>query len=421
MLKILILTPHLPYPPQQGASLRNYHIIRGLSQRHDITLLSLVEPNQSADSSAIAPLLDLCNQIESVPQPQRTLRRRILQTLTDRRPDLAHRLRSTAFQDKLTRLLREIRFDVVQVGGLELAFAIQTIRTVRPKCNLVYDALNVETELQRRAFFTDLGNPRRWLAAGYSGLQIGRLRRFERWACQQADWVTAVSEIDRSSLLALLAVRQSNISVIPNCIDVQQIGTALEASRDISPESTRKCDQPHAFDIVFVGKMDYRPNVDAMLWFAEDIWPLIRARKPDASWAIVGQKPHPRLNRLRGMHGITLTGRVESVLPYLSRVGVYIMPFRMGSGTRLKLIEAMAAGLAIVSTPIGAEGFPVNHDKELLLARSATETAAAVLHLLDQPEERRRIGQAARKFAESYDWRTVVPRFDEVYRQLPRK
>jgi glycosyltransferase involved in cell wall biosynthesis len=372
MLKILILTPHLPYPPQQGASLRNYHIIRGLSQRHDITLLSLVEPNQSA-------------------------------TLTDRRPDLAHRLRSTAFQDKLTRLLREIRFDVVQVGGLELAFAIQTIRTVRPKCNLVYDALNVETELQRRAFFTDLGNPRRWLAAA-----------------QQADWVTAVSEVDRRSLLTLLAGRQSNISVIPNCIDVQQIGTALEASRDLAPESTRKCDQPHAFDIVFVGKMDYRPNVDAMLWFADDIWPLIRARKPDASWAIVGQKPHPRLNRLRGTHGITLTGRVESVLPYLSGAGVYIMPFRMGSGTRLKLIEAMAAGLAIVSTPIGAEGFPVNHDKELLLARSATETSAAVLHLLDQPEERRRIGQAARKFAESYDWRTVVPRFDEVYRQLPR-
>jgi glycosyltransferase involved in cell wall biosynthesis len=161
--------------------------------------------------------------------------------------------------------------------------------------------------------------------------------------------------------------------------------------------------------------MDYRPNVDAVLWFADEIWPLICRKRPSTTWAIVGQKPHPRLDRLRGLPGVTMTGWVESIRPYLAGAQVVVMPFRIGSGTRLKLIEAMATGRAIVSTPIGAEGFPVQHDEQLLLATTAEEMAAAVLQLLNHPETQRRLGKKAEQFAQQYDWRLVVPEFEALF------
>ncbi len=167
-----------------------------------------------------------------------------------------------------------------------------------------------------------------------------------------------------------------------------------------------------------MGKMDYRPNVDAVLWFANEVWPGIRRGKPDATWVIVGQKPHVRLDRLRDLEGVSVTGWVESVQPFLAGAAVFLLPFRVGSGTRLKLIEAMAAGKAIVSTLIGAEGFPVQHKREIYLGETAAELETAVLYLLTHPEERERLGQAARTFARRYDWRVVVPQFEQVYAQI---
>jgi glycosyltransferase involved in cell wall biosynthesis len=144
------------------------------------------------------------------------------------------------------------------------------------------------------------------------------------------------------------------------------------------------------------------------------VWPLICQERPLTTWAIVGQKPHPRLEVLRGLPGITVTGWVESVLPYLAGAQVVLMPFLIGSGTRLKLIEAMAAGCAIVSTPIGAEGFSVQDKEQLLLTETAVEMATAVLSLLDSAQTRQQLGQTAQIFAQQYDWRRIAPLFEQV-------
>jgi sugar transferase (PEP-CTERM/EpsH1 system associated) len=398
-VKILILTPQLPYPPQQGTSLRNFHIIRGLAERHEITLLSFLEENQTAEPQAIASLRALCQRIETVAVPGRSLAVRLWQLVSSRLPDMAHRLHSPPFALALRRLLAENHFDVVQVEGIELARYMDAIR-IASKTRLVFDDHNAETELQRRNFLTDLNQPRRWPAAAYSWVQVRRLRRFERWACVTADAVVAVSETDRDHLQSLLPNLQSPISVIPNCIDTQTYQQPVT---------------PLSFDLLFSGKMDYRPNVDAVLWFADEVWPLICRRRPSTTWVIVGQKPHERLDRLRGLPGVTMTGWVESIRPYLAGAQVVIMPFRIGSGTRLKLIEAMAAGRAIVSTPVGAEGFLVRHGDHLLLAKTAEEMAAAVLQLLDRPEKQKHLGKMAQEFVQQYDWRYVVPKFEELY------
>ena len=417
-MDILLLTPQLPYPPHQGTSLRNFHIIRGLAERHSVSLLSFLEPNQSIDEKDIRPLSTLCRTIETVPVPERTTGKRLQQLITTRRPDMAHRLFSPAFNAKLRQLLTENQFDIVQIEGIELARTIEIIRVVSPGSKIVFDNHNAETELQRRNFLTDLRLPRRWPAAAYSWLQIGRLRRFERWACLAADAVTAVSDTDREHLLAVsrwpLAVGrlrttdyELRITVIPNSIDVTQYETPPD---EVIP-----------FDLMFSGKMDYRPNVDAVLWFAAAVWPQIKRERPSTTWAIVGQKPHPRLEPLRELDGVTITGGVESMAPYLHGAAVAIMPFRIGSGTRLKIIEAMAAQKPIVSTPTGAEGFPVQHDRELLLAKSVEEWETAVLRLLNSPADCARLGRAARQFVQNYDWRSVIPQFAAVYQQLKER
>jgi glycosyltransferase involved in cell wall biosynthesis len=234
-------------------------------------------------------------------------------------------------------------------------------------------------------------------------VQKGRLRKYEGWACASADWVTVVSEQDRAQLLEIAPA--STITVVPNCIDVAAYAT--------KPETTT-IDK----SLVFTGKMDYRPNVDAVLWFADKIWPLINHQVPGVTWAVVGQQPHPRLRSLSLQAGITITGWVAEVLPYISAAAVFIMPFRVGSGTRLKLIEAMAAGKAIVSTQVGVEGFDVQHNKQLLIADEPAAFARAVLSLLGSGAKRQRLGKTAQQYAQKYDWRQIVPKFDTIYRDL---
>ncbi len=407
-MHLLLLTPQLPYPPQQGTSLRNFHIIRGLAADHEITLLSFLEVGQTAVPTQIAPLIELCPQIETVPAPTRSTGQRLRQLLATRLPDMAHRLYSPTFADRLRHLLAGNHFDVVQIEGIELVRYLDVIRVADRKIKVVFDNHNAETELQRRNMQTDWRQPRRWVAAAYSWVQVGRLARFERRACESADAVTAVSETDKNHLQSLISNHQSPITVIPNCIDIIEY-------RDLSGLPNLK---GLHYDLVFSGKMDYRPNVDAVHWFADEVWPMVRAARPSTTWAIVGQKPHPRLDRLREMPGITVTGWVEDVRPYLAGASLFIMPFRVGSGTRLKLIEAMAAGKAIVSTQIGAEGFPVVDGREIVLADGAGEMGTAVLRLLNNPAERARLGTAARQFAAAYDWRVVVPQFNRIYRQL---
>jgi glycosyltransferase involved in cell wall biosynthesis len=162
--------------------------------------------------------------------------------------------------------------------------------------------------------------------------------------------------------------------------------------------------------------MDFRPNVDAVLWFVREALPLIQAEIPDVHLNVVGQRPHRRLNPLKKNSSVTLTGWVEDVRPYIANAELYVAPLRMGGGTRLKLLEAMAMGKAVVATRLGAEGYPVTDEHELILADTATEFTEAVVSLLRSPRRRAALGRTARGFVEQrYDWRAIVPLVEEVY------
>jgi sugar transferase (PEP-CTERM/EpsH1 system associated) len=401
-MRVLFLTPQVPYPPQQGAALRNWGLISGLATRHEVEILSFLSPGQSLDQAD--PLRAVC-RIETVPLAVRTFRDRLRSMLTTRQPDMALRLASELYAQRLADWLARESFDVVHVGGIEMAPYLGVLEAARPRPLVVFDNLNCEYLLQQRAFLTDLRAPARWPGAAYSFVQWRRLRRYEAQVCRRADRVLAVSGADAAALRKL--VLGLDVAVVPNGVDTQVY----------RPETPIPKPQISKDALVFTGTMDFRPNVDAVLWFARKVLSRVRVQVPEAHFLVVGQRPHRRLDELRGAPAVALTGWVEDARPYIAQAAVYVAPLRIGGGTRLKLLEAMAMGKPVVATRLGAEGYPVTDGRELLLADTPADFAAAVVALLRAPERRVELGRVARAFVEQqYDWRAIVPRVEAVYR-----
>lgn len=411
---ILFLTPQFPYPPHQGTTIRNYNLIKGLARRHQVHLLSFGQPETSRGT----PLDDLCSSVQVVRTPQRTTRQRLKGLFFSRLPDMAQRLPSAQFRAALAATLERERPTIIEVEGIELAsYLFQTAahRAERGMPLLVFDDHNAEYRLQQRAFETDLHQiwpprraaARRLVGAAYSFVQWQRLRRYERRVCRAADRVVAVSDVD-AQVLRQLAPDLEPV-VVPNGVDIEFYTGPM-------PPRPEGEEGPDPTDLVFVGKMDFRPNVDAVLWFAGEVLPRIHREAPETRFWIVGQNPHARLAPLADDPRVLLTGWVEDQRPYIAGAGVYVIPLRIGGGTRLKVLEAMAMSKAIVSTSLGCEGFDLVPGQDLVVADDPPAFAAAVLALLRDPARRDRLGRAARRFAGSrYDWSMIVPKMERVY------
>ena len=417
-MRILFLTPQLPYPPHQGTTIRNYNLIANLAPRHEIHLLSFV---RSQDEIARAtPLHQHCCSIEAVLAPRRSPLKRFLSLFLSPLPDMALRLPSAEFRARLAATLRRVPFDVVQIEGIEMAYPwMLEVRNWKldyeagPPTSIlqlpssIFDDHNAEYVLQQRAFETDVRQPRRWVAALYSLIQWKKLSRYEAMICRLADGVVAVSEADKAALQRL--VPGLNVTVVPNAVDVKYYTSADTRPSPLPPRS-----------LIFTGKMDFRPNVDAVLWFCHEVLPLVRREMPDVRFYIIGQSPHRRVLRLADDPAVTVTGYVDDVRSYIAGACVYVVPLRIGGGTRLKVLEAMAMGKPIVSTSLGCEGFEgLESGRELSVADTPEEFAQQVIGLFDDASRRERLGRAARRFVEEqYDWRLIVPKLEQVYEKL---
>ena len=411
-MRLLFLTPQLPLPPHtgitKGTTLRNFGLLAGLAARHQVHLLSFSSPGDGPDPARA--LQDVCTSVEPVPEPDRGIRDRIWALLTSRSPDLAHRLTSPDFARALQDLLAAQSFDVIQFEGLETApYLAQVLehadRTgVRPR--LVLDEHNAEYVLQRRVFEMDVQRPRRWPSALYSLAQWHKLKRFEAWACRHVDAVVAVSETDARALRQIAP--GARVSVVPNGLDVQSYADFASAEA-LPPQS-----------LIFTGTMDYRPNVDAVLWFAQHVYPLVQRRVPGVRFYVVGRRPHSRLDPLRRQPGIEITGGVPDTRPFIRAASAYVIPLLSGGGTRFKVLEAMAMRCPIVSTSMGCDGFPVVSGRDVLLADEPEAFAEQVVGLLSDERLRRELGKAGLEFARRYDWSEIVPMLDEVYWRIAK-
>jgi polysaccharide biosynthesis protein PslH len=233
-------------------------------------------------------------------------------------------------------------------------------------------------------------------------LESRALQRAERHYVQLADYVLAVSENDRASFAQYADPRR--ISVIPTGVDTEYFQPPAPSGSGLEQPDT----------MAFTGSMDWMPNEDGVAYFVEKILPLIRRQIPEAAFWAVGRRPPRRIQALAS-NGIVVTGTVEDIRPYLAKAALCVVPLRSGSGTRIKIFEAMAMGKAVVSTSMGAEGLPVQHGKNIILADDPADFARQVVDLLRDPPRRQQLGQAARQLVvESYGWPAVAAYFDGI-------
>jgi sugar transferase (PEP-CTERM/EpsH1 system associated) len=395
-MRILWLKSDLLLPLDKGGKLRTWHLLRHLAQRHDITYLAFADAD--VDQAHVEGMRTVANRIETVPRtepPKGSLRflADAAAHVLDPLPYAVGKYRSGAFRRRLADLLSDERFDLIVCDFLFPAVNLPR----RLPCPTVVFTHNVESEIWRRHASTADSVVRRALYR----MQHRRMLRCERRALGRFDGVLAVSDTDASTLTRLYgdALRR-RVYVIPTGVDTGYF-------------------DPHPSDaasrrVVFTGSMDWLPNEDAVVFFCREILPLIREREPDVSLAIVGREPTPPVKELARQHGVDVTGRVPDVRPYMRDAAVYIVPLRIGGGTRLKIFEAMAAGKAIVSTTIGAEGLPVINGTHLLIADEPHTFARHVVRLLRDVDHRRHIESAARALVvDRYDWSAAAEVLEE--------
>jgi len=390
-MRILWLKSDLLLPLDKGGKLRTWHLMRHLAQRHEITYLAFKEPGQPA--ADVDGMREVAARVETVTraEPAKGTFRFYADAamhLVDPLPYAVGKYRSREFRWRLNALLKTQAFDLVVCDFLFPAVNLPR----RLPCPAVLFTHNVESEIWRRHAETKPGA----IGKALYGAQHKRMLRYERKTLARFDGVLAVSDADRQTFAALYpdAIRHP-VHVVPTGVDT---GFFAPAPSD-----------PASRTLVFTGSMDWLPNEDAMQYFCRDILPLIRAEEPGVRLSIVGRAPTPAVKRLADEHDVTVTGRVDDVRPFMKEAAVYVVPLRIGGGTRLKIFEAMSMGKAVVSTTVGAEGLPVTDGRHVRLADEPAAFAGAVVRLLRDADARARLETAARALVvEQYDWSAVA-------------
>ncbi|HLA11555.1 MAG TPA: glycosyltransferase [Pyrinomonadaceae bacterium] len=395
-MRILWLKTELLHPVDKGGKIRTYQMLKELKRQHHITYLCLDETMSTPAEREQA--LEYCHEVVCVPHQTRAkfspgfysdLALNVITPL----PYFIKKYESLPMRRKLRELTLRSQSDV-----LVCDFLVSSVN-VPPAlpCATVLFQHNVEEIIWKRHYEVQKNK----LKKAYLYSQWRKTRAYERAACRRFGHVIAVSREDREIMQSDYGV--TAIDDVPTGVDI-----------DFFKRSGREVEDPH--DIVFTGSMDWLPNEDAIRYFTERIMPLVKVAIPNITLTVVGRNPYPGLVELSKRDpSIIVTGRVEDVRPYMERAAAFIVPLRIGGGTRLKIFEAMALEKAIVSTSVGAEGLPVSDGNELRIADTPEAFAAAVVELLKNPELAKRIGQqAAKTVREKFGWAGVAKRFTEI-------
>jgi glycosyltransferase involved in cell wall biosynthesis len=394
--RLLFVSPRYLLPADSGGKIRTRHVLRGLKDgRFHVTLLSPAPRNVPAEHSAELALL--CDEFRSWPEVRRGpwfsyVR---LRHLASRLPVSIATDRSAAAQGAISEALSR-GVDIMVVDFLHAAILIPN--SVHTPC--IVFTHNVEAEIFARHAQIE----RNWLRKVVWREQLQKMTHYERAALARFNYVVAVSERDRDHFQKNYGVKSSTI---PTGVDLDYF-TYHPPGPLANPESPT---------IVFTASMDSLANIDGVSWFIEAVWPLVAREYPKARMSVVGRNPDPELVREAKRRNLNwhFTGYVDDIRPYLESAAVYVIPLRVGGGTRIKAYEAMAFGLPVVSTAVGIEGLGVEPDKHYLEADTPEEFAGAVLNLLGDEALRRRIAAEARKLIEgNFSARSVGRAFEEI-------
>ena len=390
-MKILFLSAWFPYPPDNGARIRAYNLMKGLSQKHEVFMISLLQDDSNAEDSRY--LSDIC-EVVSVHESNWFKPRgmKSLLALFSNRPRSVVCTYDDRIRMSIENAISRIAPDVIVASSLGIAHYVPQGVSV-PK---ILDQHNCEYAVMKRAA-DKIANPlKRWrAAAGWK-----KAARWEANLCRRFDAITAVSGNDRALILKA-APDLADIHIIPNGVDTSHYDPDLW--------------KPEHGALVYNGALTYSANLDAVQYFISEIYPILRQKGKDFKLRITGSNKGVDLTAIENCPGVELTGYVSDIRDVLAKSAVCVVPLREGGGSRLKILEAMAAGVPVVSTSMGAEGIDVEHKTQIMLADSAEQFAESIVQVVDNPELTSDLRTAARRFVEQkYDWSSISSRFTKV-------
>ena len=409
-MRILFLTQILPYPPTSGPKVKTWHVLRYLAQRgHQITLASFVRPEELPYIDAVK---EVCGTVHAIPIRRSRVSdlRYFLRSLLSQRPFLVERDDLAEMRAVVKQIVKSEHVDVIHADQLtmtQFGFPLDLNGSKKPA--LVFDAHNAVWTITERMkenapFYLKLPL---WL-------ETSRIKQYEGMIVSDFESTLAVTEPDRLALLEAVRAYEGKsdgqiapISVIPIAVDTHDI---QPVARDVD-----------SFNILTMGTLYYPPNADGIRWFLQEVFPLVRKEMPNVTITIVGKNP-PRdfVRRAEDPEsGVIVTGFVDELDPYFAKSALMVIPVRAGGGMRVRILEAFARAMPVVTTTIGLEGIDAQPGKDVLVADTPSDFADAVLDLMQAKSLQSKLASNGRQLVESkYDWQVVLSELDKTYERL---
>ena len=390
-MRILFFSPRQCLPIVSGARLREYHLARMLGENAELTYVYFADPGA-------APPLDLpfCCRIIRVDRPKLYTPSKILRGVVGRFPLNLINYYSVEMAAALQHVTRGTEFDLIHADSLHMTPYLWVLpESLRRR--VIFDWHNIDSEVLFRYAGATRSLPRKL----YAIFTARRLRTVEKQILRSAFGHIVCSEREREALLG--GVPEARIAVVENGVDSQKFGEPAPFPRN---------------RILFVGSMTYHANSDAIIWFTDRVWPALHERFPEWKLTLVGSDPPARVRALAQRAGVEVTGTVPDVKPYYDQAVLAIVPLFTGGGTRLKVLEAFAAGVPVVSTPLGVEGLTVTPGGNVLIVNNESDWLSACSLLSSQGDEWRKLVRGGRQLAENrYDWDILGKSMVDSYRQ----
>ncbi len=408
-MKILWISHVIPYPPKSGVLLRAFHLLRSVAERHEVDLFAFIqEPwlrtffdsRDNGLAQSHSALSEFCQDVTFVPierlQRRAGKMRTAFEALFEAEGYIANWLRSDEARAQLIARSECKHYDLVHLDTIALA----GYRTLFPTVPATLNHHNIESEMLIRRAENQRNPIKRW----YFGQEGRRLRRFEQRTSPGFSKHIVCSDLDAARWHEIAPA--ADTAVVPNGVDC---GYFCPQGLPQRPDS-----------LIFVGTMSWYPNADAVLFLLRAIWPAIHKARPGATLDLVGANAPREVRALAAkVPGVTLRGFVPDVRPLIDAAALYVCPIRDGGGTKLKILDACAMGKCVIAHPIACEGLALEAGKHVVLASTAEHTVAAILQLLDDPNTRRRIGEAARRrMLEQYSFDSIGAALSELLVQV---
>lgn len=415
-MRILFVSPTFPYPPTDGGKIRVFNLLKQLSLQNEVAFLSF--QTSPSEQMGIDELKKLGVKVEVIkPKSNLNLSYKVmLRSIFRLHPITVAKYFDLQMSQRISEYVKSAQFDVIHFEMIHMGQYLKRAKGVlwsyaheahEHKTKMVLSEQNIDSDVWKR-MYKNVDDPIRKFILW---VQHKLFERLEGSLCPLFDLCICVSERDKgilsslanlSDLSNLNADSRVKVEVIPNGVDLQLY----------KPDEASEVESM----ILFTGSMDWYPNEDAVIFFCDEILPKIQSEKPDTRFYIVGQNPSHKVSSLSDRDGVVVTGRVDDIKPYINRASVYVVPLRVGGGTRLKILEAIAMKKAVISTSIGAEGLELANGKEVLIADSAEEFIRLVLRLLADKGLRKELGQNGRRAVEEkYGWDRIGQKLAQTY------